>query len=305
MPTPLIEFDTNAYQPLRIMPVKHRLATHPLLQLDKLLELGKRLNEKGSVRYHNDQATPDTSFTNAPETHKAKLSVEETIKKIEEAKAWMALHNIQQDPEYRTLVDELLDDVKPRVDMKDPGMCHRAGWIFITSPNAVTPYHMDHEHNFIMQVHGTKTLHVWDPLDRAVVTERSLELFHAKWSRELVVYKEDFQRKAHVFNLEPGMGGYMPVTSPHWVKNGPSVSVTVSVTYYTDLTRRLETLYRGNYALRQLGLKPAPVGSTLVADAAKHAAFHGYLKGLGLARKLTGKPFYDNTVQYAPPQPAY
>ena len=139
----------------------------------------------------------------------------------------MALHNVQNDPLYRTLVDEVLDYVQPRVDKKDPGMHDRAGWIFITSPNAVTPYHMDHEHNFILQVRGKKTLHVWEPLDREVVTERSLELFHAKHSRELVQYREEFQRRARVFDLEPGMGGYMPTTSPHWVKNGDGVSITV------------------------------------------------------------------------------
>jgi hypothetical protein len=300
MNTPLIEFDTAAFDPLRIMAVRHRLMDHPLLQLPKLLELGRRLNAKGSVRTHNDQASAATDFTHAPDTHKTRLSVEETIRRIEEAQAWLALHNVQQDPEYRTLVDEVLDDVRPRVEAKDPGMGYRAGWIFITSPNAVTPYHMDHEHNFILQVHGRKTLNVWEPLDREVVTERSLELFHAKWSRELVTYDERFQPRARVFQLEPGLGGYMPLTSPHWVKNGDNVSVTVSFTYYTDLTRRLETLYRGNYTLRARGLAPAPVGRTPARDAVKHLAFRGYLDAQRLGRRLLGKPGYDNRLLHAP-----
>jgi hypothetical protein len=301
---PLIEFDTNAFHPLRIMEVKHRLMEHPLLQLPKLLELGKRLNARGSVRSHNDQATAGTDFTHAPDTHKPKLSVEETIRHIEQAQAWLALHNVQQDPEYRTLVDEVLDDVRPRVEAKDPGMGYRAGWIFITSPNAVTPYHMDHEHNFILQVHGKKTLNVWDPLDRDVVTERSLELFHTKWSRELVTYKPEYQSRAHVFELEPGMGGYMPLTSPHWVTNGNNVSVTVSFTYYTDLTRRLETLHRCNYALRERGLAPAPVGAGLLRDSAKHAAFRSYTEARRLTRRLLGKNGYDHHLPYAPVAPA-
>ena len=306
MPTPLVTFDTDAFAPLRIMAVEHRLIDHPLLQLSKLFELGKRLDAKGSVRSHNDQASPATSFTHAPETHKAKLSAEETIRRIEEAQAWLALHNIQQDDEYRTLVDEVLDSVRPRVEAKDPGMCYRAGWIFITSPNAITPYHMDHEHNFILQIHGKKTLHVWDPLDRAVVSERSLELFHAKRSRELVTYRDEYLAKARVFQLEPGLGGYMPLTSPHWVKNGDNVSVTVSFTYYTNLTRQRETLYRGNHTLRALGLTPAPVGDQLsVRESAKHLAFRSYAGARGFARRLRGQPHYDNAVRYAPVASGY
>jgi hypothetical protein len=137
------------------------------------------------------------------------------------------------------------------------------------------------------------------------VTERSLELFHGKSSRELVAYKDEFQRRAHVFNVEPGMGAYMPTTAPHWVKNGDGVSVTISVTYYTNLTRRLETLYRGNLALRELGLAPAPVGNAPVRDAVKHAAFRTYLEAIARARRVRGKPSYDNTVRYAPAARAY
>ncbi len=304
MTTPLIEFDADAYQPLRIMAVKHRLMDHPLLQLPKLLELGRRLAARGSVRAHNDQATPATDFAHAPDTHRAKLSAEETIRRIEEAQAWLALHNIQQDPEYRTLVDEVLDDVRPRVERKDPGMGYRAGWIFITSPHAVTPYHMDHEHNFILQVHGKKTLHVWDPLDREVVSERALELFHTRWSRELVTYRSEIQERARVFALEPGLGGYMPLTSPHWVKNGDNVSVTVSFTYYTDLTRRLETLHRCNHLLRSRGLQPAPVGAGGLRDAVKHAAFRSYTDARRWARGLLGRSGYDHRLAYAPAAPA-
>ena len=37
--------------------------------------------------------------------------------------------------------------------------------IFVSSPGAVTPFHMDHEHNFILQIRGNKKLYTWDPMD--------------------------------------------------------------------------------------------------------------------------------------------
>ncbi len=257
---------------------------HPLLQLDKLVELGMRLGEHG-IRYHNADASPGTNFEGAPETHKPKFTAAETLARIESASAWMALHYVEKDPIYRELVHDVLDAVKPRVERKDPHMHSYAGWIFITSPNAVTPYHMDHENNFILHVRGHKTLHVWEPLDRDVVTERSLELFHGKHSRDLVQYKEDLQPRAHVFELEPGMGGYMPSTAPHWVRNGANVSITISFTYYTDAILRTKLLYVANNKLRELGLRPQPIGKSRARDAMKLATMSTIKRTAEMVRK--------------------
>lgn len=264
--SPGISFDTSNFEPMKITAVTHTLMGHPLLQLNNLVELARRLEQTGSVRAHNGGAAPATSFTTAPESHPIRESLEQTMRRIETSNAWMALHNIQNDPTYRKLVDEVLDYVRPAVEPKDPGMCHRAGWIFVTSPNAVTPYHLDHEHNFILQVQGEKTIHVFDPLDRSITSDRALELFHMQHSRELVVYRDELAAKARVFQAQPGMGAYMPSTAPHWVKNGNNVSITVSFTYYTRRTLEQKAVFRANATLRSLGLTPTPAGQSAVGD---------------------------------------
>lgn len=297
-PAPVIAFDPEAFDPLAIAPVRHALADHPLLQLPKLVELCARL---GRVRYHDDQAAPGTNFTTAPQTNAVGRSALETIADIEHARAWLALHNVQEDPEYRGLVDEVLDGVRPLVEPKDPGMHARAGWIFVTSPGAVTPYHMDHEHNFILQIRGTKTLHVFPPLDREIVTDRCLELFHHDWSRELVVYDPAFESRASVFELMPGMGGYMPQTSPHWVQNGPEVSVTVSFTYHTRAVRDRELLHKANFKLRRFGMQPRPVGESRLRDALVLASFRALEQGARFGRRLRGQAAPDlRSLPYAP-----
>jgi hypothetical protein len=270
---PGLTFDQASYQPMRIMPVTHTLMEHPLLQLERLVELAQRLAPRGLVRAHNDQASADTSFTHAPSTHPIQLPVADSIRRIEDANVWMALHNIQTDALYGGLVDEVLDYVKPLIDEKDPGLCHRAGWIFVTSPNAITPYHLDHEHNFILQIRGSKAIHVFDPLDRAITSDIALERFHHKHSRELVTFSPETQARAHVFEAEPGQGVYMPSTAPHWVKNGNNVSITVSFTYYTRRTMRLKQLYRANASLRKLGLEPRTVGRSPNIDRLKQSAY--------------------------------
>src|SRR3546814_4754840 len=82
-----------------------------------------------------------------------------TLRAGAEANAWTSLLSVQSDPTYRALVGEVLESVRPRVEAVDPGMCHRGGWIFITSPNTVTPFHFDKEHNFILQIHGRKRIY--------------------------------------------------------------------------------------------------------------------------------------------------
>jgi len=300
MGSPRIELNPSTFDPWRIQTLTHRLSDHPLLQIDSLVELGKRQEARKLVRTHSDQATAGTSFAEAPRLHPNTKSAGDTLARMAEARAWMSLLNIQADPIYRAFIDEVLDEIRPDLDRHDPGMCYRAGWIFVTSPNAVTPFHIDHEHNFIMQIRGTKRLHVWDPLDRSIVSERGQELFHEERSREKVAWQDDFLPKARVLDLAPGMGGYMPSTTPHMVQNGPDVSITISFTYYTDATRRRALLYRGNARLRRLGLNPRPVGESVTRDRTKAALLKAYATANATVKRAFGLPFRDTGVPYAP-----
>jgi hypothetical protein len=296
---PLIEVD-HGFEPWKVQIVKHHLASHPLLQLDALVELGRRQEQRRLVRTHNDQASAGSSFADAPRLHPNDKSAATTLAGIAQAKAWMSLLNVQCDPLYRTLVDEGLDSVEPVVEARDPGMCYRAGWIFVTSPRAVTPFHMDHEHNFIMQISGTKRLYTWDPFDRVVFPEEGLEQFHDHNSREKAVWKDSFLERARLIELEPGIGGYMPSTTPHMVVNGDEPSITMSFTYYTDSTRRRELLYRTNARLRRMSISPTPVGQSPLSDGIKHATLAAYTAARAVVRRALGRGVRLNNLPYAP-----
>jgi len=295
-----VQFDPASFDPWKIQRVAHDLADHPLLQLDALVALGKRQESRRLVRTHSGDATAGSSFADAPKEHPNAKGAEATLAGIARANAWMSLLNVQADPEYRSFIDEVLDSVRPLVDPVDPGMCFRAGWIFVTSPRAVTPFHMDHEHNFILQIHGSKRLYVWDPADRAVLSEECLEEFHDSNSRRLVRWDESLRARAHVIDVAPGEGGYMPSTAPHMVENGDEPSVTMSFTYYTDATRRREMLYRANARLRAWGMVPVPPGRSAVRDGLKLALANTYFKPKTIVRRIMGKGVRDTGVRYAP-----
>jgi Cupin-like domain len=295
-----ILIDPATFDPWKIQRVNHELTNHPLLQIDSLIELGRRLQERRLVRTHSGDATAGTSFVDAPQECPNPKSAEETLGAIEQANAWMSLLNVQADPIYRRLIDEILDEVRPMIESKDPGLSYRGGWIFVTSPHAITPFHMDHEHNFILQVRGNKRLYVWDPFDREILSEQALERFHDNHSRELVRWNENFRKRASVFDLSPGQGGYMPSTAPHMVENGDEPSVTISFTYYTDSTRRRELLYRGNARLRGMGFSPKPIASFNRGDNLKHSLLSSYFGIHSRLRRMLGKSVRDNCVRYAP-----
>lgn len=297
---PRVVIDTAMFDPWKIQAVTHHLVDHPLLQIDALVELGRRMEARKLVRTHSNAATAATSFAEAPNEHPNRKGAAETLAGIGKANAWMSLLNVQADPVYRRLIDEVLDELRPQLERHDPGMCYRAGWIFVSSPGTVTPFHMDHEHNFILQIRGIKRLYAWDPFDKVVISERAHELFHDQHSRELVKWDEGFRARARVFDLEPGLGGYMPSTTAHMVENGPEPSITISFTYYTDSTRRRELLYRGNARLRRFGIAPRQIGESRLRDDLQYALLSSVFNTQSAIRRLLGRGIRDNGVSHAP-----
>ena len=294
-----LDLDWSSFDPWRIQPVRHRLTDHPLLQPDQLVALGARLEVDGRVRTHSDNAEAGTPFNTAPRLHPNRRSAADTLEHIREAKAWMSLLNVQTDDIYRTLVDEVLDEVRIGIDPVDPGMCYRGGWIFVTSPRTITPFHYDKEHNFILQIRGRKTVHVWDHRDEVAASEASRDRFHARHERDLLFWNEGLRARAHSFHLEPGMGAYMPSTSPHMVENGDEPSITMSFTYYTDSTRRDSRLHRVHYRLRQLGLRPPAVGKRTAIDGLLHGASAVASNVRQHALRMMGRTIHTDRAPYA------
>jgi hypothetical protein len=243
--------------------IGHRLATHPLFQVERLLELSKRLPAK-HLEYNAGQLPVSIDHAQTPMNG---LSAEETIRRIAECKSWMVLKYVEQDAEYGELLEQCLAEVRPHSEPIAPGMCGAQAFIFLTSPGSVTPYHIDPEHNFLLQIRGSKTVHLYDGRDRNLLTEEQLENFYSDRGRNMQ-FQPWFDEKSWVNDLQPGYGLHFPVTYPHWVQNGNEVSISFSITFRTpDLDRR-RSLYQWNAGLRQRGWKPSPVGQRPLRDTA-------------------------------------
>ena len=169
----------------------------------------------------------------------------------------MVLKFVERDPAYRELLDHCVDEVLAQSEPRLPGIGERAGVRLHLVAGAVTPYHIDPEHNFLLQIRGWKTMNVFPEADRSLISEQELESFYSGAHRNLV-FQERYQDKAELFRLDPGDGLHVPVTAPHWVQNGDQVSVSWSITFRSALSARRETVYKVNHRLRALRLSPAP-----------------------------------------------
>ncbi len=249
----------------------HRVGVdHPLFTLPRLIELARRLPQQ-YVEYNAGNLP--VGIDNRLTPHNG-LSVEETIRRIEEHCSWMVLKRVEQDAEYKAFLDQCLHDVREFSEVIDPGMQDGAGAVFISSPRSVTPYHLDAEYNFLLQIRGAKTLHVFDANDRSLISEQELEEHSAaSVVHRNLVFKDEYQSKAMTFELTPGYALHVPSMYPHWVQNGPNVSISFSVGFLTHGYTRKCAVYSVNRLLRRLGLSPAPPGRCRPSDVLK---YHGY-----------------------------
>jgi hypothetical protein len=268
----LIDIDWDGFDPSRIQAVRHRLSDHPLLQPDQLVALGKRFQGSTRLFTFNNQAGADANFDDVGRLYPNHKSAADTLQGINDAKAWMLLRHVQEDPTYRSLIDLVMDPIQPLIERKDPGMHYRAGWIFVASPHTTTPFHIDRNHGILLQIRGTKKVYVWDADDTEVCSEHARDVFHARHDLSLVKWNEAFRERAHVYVVGPGMGVYMPITSPHMVETGDEPSITISFTYSTAATRRNAMRHVLNDLLYRKGIKPVPVGKRHLVDTLTYAA---------------------------------
>lgn len=140
-------------------------------------------------------------------------------------------------------------------------------------------------YNFLLQIRGSKRIHQFDPRDRTIVTEKDLERFYGGAHRNMT-FREEFRAKAWVFELQPGQGLYFPVTAPHFVENGSSVSVSFSITFRTPDLEQRSIVHNVNAYLRGRGWRPKPAGQHPWRDRLKATSYRLWRK----ARGLLGRP---------------
>lgn len=259
--------------------LRHHLAGHPLFELDALVRLAQRMRPQDV-----EQNVSNLPIGIDPEAVRHNgLSVVDTIRSIEQCGAWMVLKFVEQDADYRALMEATLAELMPVVGPATGAMLKMEAFIFISSPGAVTPFHFDPEHNILLQLRGNKVMTLFPAADEAVASGPVHEAFHMGGHRNLP-YDPANAVKGRAFPLAPGDAVYVPVKAPHWVKNGDAPSVSFSITWRSEWSYQ-EADARGlNALLRKAGLTPAAPKRYPARNTAKSIAYRAIGKAKRMAR---------------------
>jgi hypothetical protein len=197
----------------------------------------------------------------------------DTIRKIDVAGSWLKLSSAEKvDPEYGEMMASLIEEIQELAGVE---LRQKITWsaltIFVASPQVVTPYHIDHESNFLFQIQGTKDVCLYDPTDRTILTNAEIERFYVG-NVEAATYRDELKGRGTTFHLSPGTAVHHPPLAPHWVQNGDNVSVSVGIAFSLPSIEARAKVYQANYCLRRLGLHPVEPGKSPFQDELKRRA---------------------------------
>lgn len=253
----------------------HTLGDHPLFELEALARLAEGLPAH-AVEYN--AADQPIGVSGKPEP--TGIPIGQTIRAIADTGSWAVLKNIEQVPAYAELLHSLLDELRPLIEARTGAMLNPQGFVFVTSPGGVTPYHFDPEHNILLQLRGSKTMTQFPAGDTRYAADSVHEGYHTGGARELH-WNDDLADGGSEFPLGPGKALFVPVMAPHFVRSGPAPSVSLSITWRSEWSFAEADARAFNAALRRIGLRPAAPGRWPHRNRAKAL-------GWRLLRKLQG-----------------
>lgn len=215
--------------------------------------------------------TAGTVFYSVPKTS---LKPHEAFEQLTAGSYKILLKRLERhDDGFRDLLNTLFAQVKDR--LRRNRFCDEVvrleSSIFISAPQAKTPFHFDPEVNFFSQIEGEKIYHLYEP---SVLGEDEVEPLYVRATTD--IGQVDLARRdasvEHVFRLRPGTGLHQPQDSPHWVETVGSRSISYTFVYETTEGRRRARVRSFNAYLRRLHVDPSRPGERPARDAMKAAA---------------------------------
>lgn len=278
--------------------LQHTLADHPLFTLPRLVQLAKSM-ARDSIEYNSGKVAVGASPEDVP---KLDLPIETVIKSIEKANAWMVIKFVENDPEYRAILESFVREANEAAGRKPSEYSDLQGFIFVSSAKATTPFHNDNEENILIQIKGDKFVRTFDNDDRALISEEAMEISPSVHRNK--EYEEWFEQRATLHTLKPGDAVHMPYTIPHWVSTGNTYSISMAMTWKTPEVVRLNKIRLMNGTLRRYGLPQRAPGASPTSDAVKvfiHDAARAVLDPIRkseTARRLLRGLIYGKKANY-------
>lgn len=251
----------------------HVLHKSPLFELPRLARLAEFLERRGGRRdVYN--AAAGSAFAQAFAANGAREWIaSRAIEEIEDSGSWMVLKRIEQHPEYKGIVEACLGQVARVVPGFRPQHVKQAeGFIFVTSPHGITPYHIDPQWSFLAQLRGRKTYRIYDVQDPEVISSQEIEDYYCGQTMA-ARYAPEKEQRSRAFDMLPGDAVNQPLHAPHSAQVGDEYSVSFTLAVISDAWGWQGGTHRANRWLRTHGMNPAPIGQHQLGDRLKGAVY--------------------------------
>ena len=268
----------------RAFRLRHQLDRDPLFGIEALLGVARSAaTREGDVYFDAGDVLVTDKWGQIPVPE---LPVDEVIRRIEHAGAWIVMKHVETDERYAQVLRHWAAAMRAIAGAGASLLTTPEMLVFVTSPRRTTPFHFDAQVNVLVQVHGRKRLWVCDPADRSIVSETDIENYYGI-SSTAGSFTAHAREVATEFLLEPGDAVHIPAHAAHWVENLDEVSVSLSLNFELPRAHGPD-IYLANYHLRRLGIVPQPPGRSRLVDAVKASAMrtarvvkHGIRPGAG------------------------
>lgn len=242
----------NAY-PVSPTMLKHALIDHPLLSFEALAQAARELPSQYVERRIGNAANGgDFAMDRSDDADVAAV-----IRSINTSGNWIMLRFVEQLPAYRDLLDRLMDQIGPTISpTTGPGLTVR-GFVFISAPGTMTPFHFDCEYNTLFQIAGDKQFATYRPVAPWLPLDRH-EAYYGGGDN-MLPWADAYQADANIHHLQPGDALFVPYASPHWVKAGTEPSISLSITWQSRWSQSLGDAMQLNPLLRRYGLPTGDV----------------------------------------------
>ncbi|KRG70953.1 cupin-like domain-containing protein [Pseudoxanthomonas dokdonensis] len=242
----------------------HRLLGHPALSLENLAKVIPAL-PPAQVFHSSGLLDNSDNFDRAHLEHQAELGLEETLERLRHTDAYIMVRQPETADSFKPLLQELKADVQSLVREAgiSGGIDEAMLYLFIASPNSVTPFHIDRYSTFLLQFRGSKQVTVYPPWDPRVVSDEDTEHFFAQTGRR-PAWRPEVQSLGTRFEFSPGQALHIPFVAGHHVRNGSDdVSISLSIIFNTEQTRSLMRALALNHQCRKwmkrIGMAPRRV----------------------------------------------
>jgi len=266
----------------------HNLMGHPALSLENLSRVLPTLPQQ-QVMYSKGLLDIGADFESTFRKKPQDRSLAETIESIRTSDSYIMVRSPEVDPSFADLYQDLLKEVSALMKQRGVGDMPVGAqlYLFIASPNSITPFHIDRYSTFLMQFRGSKAVTVAHPWDDQVVSQADREAYVIRQNTKLP-WTPQVDQLSTTFEFSPGEALHIPFVAGHHVRNGAEdVSISMSIIFNTDQSIRWRDALSFNHVLRKqlqrVGMQPAKVGQSAWRDALKSNLWHRYLKVRGFS----------------------